>query len=206
MQIISPRSTSYLLHTVGISGRWFKTIVGRRVFSSSRLPDGIDILPQGASILLSPGQRLSQATTRAQTLCFLRCISESVWYEKVTWRQTSCAERCRSGRTGRIRNPLYLQGYPGFESLSLCHLYCLYDYFYCLKNEIIFSVPRFIPTVCAGLNAAKRGALKWKNTGGLCVLTELSCVACTRYVDLECSLAPQGLCPLGRRSLCGGTL
>ena len=23
-------------------------------------------------------------------------------------------ERCRSGRTGRIRNPLYLQGYPGF--------------------------------------------------------------------------------------------
>src|SRR5690554_4534074 len=28
-------------------------------------------------------------------------------------------ESCRSGRTGRIRNPLYPQGYPGFESLAL---------------------------------------------------------------------------------------
>ena len=103
------------------AGAVLRPLEDRRVFSSSRLLDDIDILPQGASILLSPCQRLSQATTRAQTLCFLRCISESVWYENVTWRQTSCAERCRSGRTGRIRNPLYLQGYPGFESLSLCH-------------------------------------------------------------------------------------
>src|SRR5690554_3341896 len=31
-------------------------------------------------------------------------------------------ESCRSGRTGRIRNPLYPQGYPGFESLALRQL------------------------------------------------------------------------------------
>src|SRR5690606_35563502 len=31
-------------------------------------------------------------------------------------------ESCRSGRTGRIRNPLYPQGYPGFESLALGQL------------------------------------------------------------------------------------
>lgn len=30
--------------------------------------------------------------------------------------------RCRSGRTGRIRNPLYPQGYLGFESLSPRHI------------------------------------------------------------------------------------
>lgn len=28
-------------------------------------------------------------------------------------------ERCRSGRSGRSRKPLYPYGYPGFESLSL---------------------------------------------------------------------------------------
>ena len=33
-------------------------------------------------------------------------------------RQTP-AERCRSGRTGRSRKPLWVQAYPGFESLSL---------------------------------------------------------------------------------------
>ena len=33
----------------------------------------------------------------------------------------SFAERCRSGRTGRSRKPLYLYRYPGFESLSLRH-------------------------------------------------------------------------------------
>ena len=27
-------------------------------------------------------------------------------------------ERCRSGRSGRSRKPLYPYGYPGFESLS----------------------------------------------------------------------------------------
>ncbi len=31
------------------------------------------------------------------------------------------AGRCRSGRTGRSRKPLYLHGYPGFESLSARH-------------------------------------------------------------------------------------
>ena len=31
------------------------------------------------------------------------------------------AERCRSGRTGRFRKPVYAQGYPGFESLPLRH-------------------------------------------------------------------------------------
>ena len=31
------------------------------------------------------------------------------------------AERCRSGRTGRSRKPLFLHGNPGFESLSLRH-------------------------------------------------------------------------------------
>ena len=30
-------------------------------------------------------------------------------------------ERCRSGRSGRSRKPLYKQLYPGFESLSLRH-------------------------------------------------------------------------------------
>ncbi len=33
----------------------------------------------------------------------------------------SNAERCRSGRTGRSRKPLFLHGNPGFESLSLRH-------------------------------------------------------------------------------------
>lgn len=32
------------------------------------------------------------------------------------------AERCRSGRTGRSRKPLWAQVHPGFESLSLRHL------------------------------------------------------------------------------------
>ncbi len=31
------------------------------------------------------------------------------------------AERCRSGRTGRSRKPLWVQAHPGFESLSLRH-------------------------------------------------------------------------------------
>ena len=31
----------------------------------------------------------------------------------------SPAERCRSGRTGRSRKPLWVQAHPGFESLSL---------------------------------------------------------------------------------------
>ena len=31
------------------------------------------------------------------------------------------AERCRSGRTGRSRKPLWAQVHPGFESLSLRH-------------------------------------------------------------------------------------
>lgn len=33
-------------------------------------------------------------------------------------------ERCRSGRTGRSRKPLYPCGYPGFESLSLRNKGC----------------------------------------------------------------------------------
>ncbi len=33
----------------------------------------------------------------------------------------SLAERCRSGRTGRSRKPLWVQAHPGFESLSLRH-------------------------------------------------------------------------------------
>ena len=42
-------------------------------------------------------------------------------------------ERCRSGRSGRSRKPLYPYGYPGFESLSFRHnpatlagLFCLF--------------------------------------------------------------------------------
>lgn len=31
---------------------------------------------------------------------------------------TDPKERCRSGRSGRSRKPLYPYGYPGFESLS----------------------------------------------------------------------------------------
>jgi hypothetical protein len=34
---------------------------------------------------------------------------------------TMPAERCRSGRTGRSRKPLWAQVHPGFESLSLRH-------------------------------------------------------------------------------------
>ncbi len=34
-------------------------------------------------------------------------------------------ERCRSGRSGRSRKPLYPYGYPGFESLSFRKLACL---------------------------------------------------------------------------------
>ena len=32
--------------------------------------------------------------------------------------ETTLLERCRSGRSGRSRKPLYPYGYPGFESLS----------------------------------------------------------------------------------------
>ena len=45
--------------------------------------------------------------------------------EKATCRRNrkkvlnASVERCRSGRTGRSRKPLWVQAYPGFESLSL---------------------------------------------------------------------------------------
>ncbi len=35
---------------------------------------------------------------------------------------TITKERCRSGRSGRSRKPLYPYGYPGFESLSFRNL------------------------------------------------------------------------------------
>ena len=37
------------------------------------------------------------------------------------WAHQTPAERCRSGRTGRSRKPLWVQAHPGFESLSLRH-------------------------------------------------------------------------------------
>ena len=37
------------------------------------------------------------------------CVLKERWYDARHW-------RCRSGRTGRIRNPLYWQQYLGFKS------------------------------------------------------------------------------------------
>ena len=45
--------------------------------------------------------------------------------------QLSTKERCRSGRSGRSRKPLYPYGYPGFESLSFRNLN--------VRNLLIFS-------------------------------------------------------------------
>src|SRR5690606_7233222 len=46
-------------------------------------------------------------------------------------------ESCRSGRSGRIRNPLYPQGYPGFESLALRQINKKpsFGWVFCLSGE-----------------------------------------------------------------------
>ncbi len=49
------------------------------------------------------------------------------------------AERCRSGRTGRSRKPLWVQAHPGFESLSLRH--------YTLNLLQIFDLLRFVTKI-----------------------------------------------------------
>ena len=64
-----------------------------------------------------------------------------------------CAERCRSGRTGRSRKPLSLQGFPGFESLSLRQNYLLpiFSLFIKLLLGLTFGLthtiyPHVVPT------------------------------------------------------------
>ncbi|GBH16237.1 permease component II [Pseudomonas syringae pv. actinidiae] len=56
-------------------------------------------------------------------------------------------ERCQSGRMGRIRNPLYLHRYLGFESLSLRH------YMKTFVNQRVTKVQkqRFVAAVCSNL-------------------------------------------------------
>lgn len=64
-------------------------------------------------------------------------------------------ERCRSGRSGRSRKPLYPYGYPGFESLSFrqqpSHLgwVVLFTPTRCPAPWVALSTSRYTPLSCS---------------------------------------------------------
>ena len=54
-------------------------------------------------------------------------------------------ERCRSGRSGRSRKPLYPYGYPGFESLSFRKKAALKAAFFCIRKDGMRTLEGSLP-------------------------------------------------------------
>jgi hypothetical protein len=60
-----------------------------------------------------------QLAADKQRTAVLRCGFAAPITRRASFCMRARAERCRSGRSGRSRKPLYPQGYRGFESLPL---------------------------------------------------------------------------------------
>ena len=82
---------------------------GKDFYSASVPPD------VGCSRFVHP---LTRLPTKPRT-AVLRCAFAAPITRRASFCMRARAERCRSGRSGRSRKPLYPQGYRGFESHPL---------------------------------------------------------------------------------------